>query len=152
MKKIIIHFPAALLIFLSLNSCVNQKQKDEEQIKETVTKYWQAVKENNIDNYKNLFVDSESFAGGIQADLYFLHKNYDRINSNDVLLKEIKVKDTVVRFEENKQKYVQYIIKKENDTSLLKKPLIITLMFYKPAGLNKIFYPSPLRNHIGWDK
>ena len=32
------------------------------------------------------------------------------------------------------------------------KPLIITLMFYKPVGFDKIYYPVILQNHIGWDK
>ncbi len=55
-------------------------------------------------------------------------------------------------FAENKQKYVQYTIKKENDTTYLKKPLIITFMFYRPVGFNKIYNPVILENHIGWDK
>lgn len=49
-------------------------------------------------------------------------------------------------------KYVQYIYKKDNNSSILKKPLIITLMFYKPVGFDKIYYPVILQNHIGWDK
>ena len=30
------------------------------------------------------------------------------------------------------------------------QPLVITLMFYKPVGYDKIYNPSPLDNHIGW--
>lgn len=148
----IIKYILAILFLLNISCCVNQKKKDEEQIKETITRYWKSVKDNDLENYKNLFDDSEDFAGGMDADLNFLHKNYDKINPNDLLLKDYKIKDTVVMFAQNKQKYVQYVIKKEKDSSYLKKPLIITLMFYKPVGFNKIFNPSPLRNHIGWDK
>lgn len=47
---------------------------------------------------------------------------------------------------------MQYIIKKDNDSNNLYKPLIITLMFYKPVGYDKIYNSSPLDNHIGWGK
>jgi len=147
-----IKYISLILILLSISCCVNQKQKDEEQIKNTIKEYWTAIKNNDLEGYKNLFDESENFAGAMQADLYFLHKNYNKINPNDILLKNIKIKDTVVMFAENKQKYVQYTIKKENDTNLIKKPLIITLMFFKPVGYNKIFNLAPLKNHIGWDK
>ena len=69
------------------------------------------------------------------------------------MLKNIKIKDTTDIFIPSvKMKYVQYIFKKENDTNNLKKPLVITLMFYKPNGFNKIYNPNVLKNHIGWDK
>jgi len=148
----LIKYISFIMILLSISCCVNQKQKDEEQIKNTVREYWKAVKNNDLRKYNDLFDDSENFSGAMQGDLYFLHKNYDKINPNDILLKNIIIKDTTVMFEQNKQKYVQYIIKKKNDTSYIKKPLIITLMFFKPIGYNKIFNLSPLKNHIGWDK
>lgn len=142
---------AILILFLCIG-CVSQDKKDKEQIKETVTKYWKTVKENDLEGYKSLFDENENFSGALQADLYFLHKNYEKINPNNILLKDYKIKDTTVMFAENKQKYVQYIIKSKNDPNTLKEPLIITLMFYKPVGFNKIYNPSPLKNHIGWDK
>lgn len=148
----IIKYISLVAIFLSISCCVNQKQKDEEEIKNTIKEYWSAVKNNDSQKYISLFDESENFAGAIQADLYFLHKNYNKINPNDKLLENIKIKDTTVMFAQNKQKYVQYIVRKQNDTTLLKKPLIITLMFYKPVGYNKVFNLSPLQNHIGWDK
>jgi len=148
----IFKYTSIVIILLSISCCVNQKKKDDEQIKNTIAEYWSAVKDNDLERYKSLFDENEDFAGGIQADLYFLHKNYDKINPNNSLLKDYKIKDTTVMFAENKQKYVQYTIKKENDTTYLKKPLIITLMFYKPVGYNRIYNPSPLKNHIGWDK
>lgn len=148
----IIKYVLATLFLLNISCCINQKKKDEEQIKDTVTKYWKAVKEDKVEECLNLFEDVENYEGGVQSDIYFLHKNYDKINPNDILLKNIKVKDTVVMFAQNKQKYVQYVIKKENDSNYMKKPLIITFMFYKPVGYNKIFNRAVLQNHIGWDK
>ncbi|WP_431612015.1 hypothetical protein [Chryseobacterium sp. 'Rf worker isolate 10'] len=141
-----------LIILFSFNNCVNQKQKDEDQIKKTVKNYWKAVKENNLEEYKNLFEEKESFDGGIQGEFYFLHDNYEKINSNDILLKKIKIKDTVGLAPSIKLKYVQFIIEKKNDSNNLKKDLIITLTFYKPVGYNKIFNPSTLENHIGWNE
>jgi len=148
----IIKYILAILFLLNISCCVNQNKKDEEQIKTTVQKFWKTIKDDDSESYKNLFDNNETFFGGIQADFYFLRKNYDKINPNDILVKNIKIKDTTVMFAENKQKYVQYVIKKENDSNNLKKPLIITLMFYKPVGYNKIFNAAPLKNHIGWDK
>ncbi len=49
------------------------------------------------------------------------------------------MKDTSIAGPNVHQKYVQYVIKKENDTNYVKKPLIITLLFYKPVGYDKIF-------------
>ncbi|PIE50687.1 MAG: hypothetical protein CSA38_01590 [Flavobacteriales bacterium] len=148
MKKTILY----LHLFLLCTGCVSQEQKDKKQIKDTVTKYWNAVKNNDLESYKHLFDDNGDFAGGIEADFHFLRKNYNEINSKNTLLENIKIKDTIVMFKQNKQKYVQYIIKKENDSNNFKKPLIITLMFYKPVGFDKIYNMAPLKNHIGWDK
>ncbi len=149
----IFKYISIVLIFLSISCCVNQKKKDEEQIKETVTKYWKAVKENNLQVYNSLVYDSENYPGVISSELFFLNKHYNEINSNKKLLNNIKIKDTTDIFMPNvKMKYVQYIYKKENDTTYLKKPLIITLMFYKPVGFDKIHNPVILQNHIGWDK
>ncbi|PTT36128.1 hypothetical protein DBR28_11425 [Chryseobacterium sp. HMWF028] len=150
MKKIKYIF--VIPIVLSISCCVNHKQKDEEQIKDTVSKYWHSVKKNNVKECLSLFEDVENYSGVVQSDVFFLIKNYDKINPNDILLKNIKIKDTVVMFAENKQKYVQYIIKNENDTTYLKKPLIITFMFYKPVGYSKIFNRAVLQNSSSWDK
>ena len=147
-----IRYITILLVLLNISCCVNQKQKDEEQIKDTINKYWHSVKENNVKECLSLFEDVENYSGVVQSDLFFLNKNYDKINPNNILLKNIKIKDTTVMFAENKQKYVQYMIKKENDTTYLKKPLIITFMFYKPVGYNKIFNRAVLQNSSNWDK
>ncbi|ASW73628.1 hypothetical protein IQ37_19325 [Chryseobacterium piperi] len=147
-----IKYILGILFLLNISCCVNQKKKDEEQIKNTVKEYLKAVKENDLQKVYGLIDDSDTFFGGIQGEFYFLKKNYDKINPNNILLKNIKVKDTVVTFAQNKQKYVQYVIKKENDSNYLKKPLIITFMFYKPVGYNKIYNSVILQNHIGWDK
>lgn len=149
--KIIKYIPIILILF-SISCCVNQQKKDEDQIKETVLKFWEKAKVNDFEGYKNLVAEPGIFVGAMQVDLNFIHKNYDKINPNDVLLKNIKVKDTSIAGPNVNQKYVQYVIKKENDTNYIKKPLIITLLFYKPVGYDKIFNRSILRNHIGWDK
>lgn len=140
------------LFFLCI-SCVSQDQKDNEEIKKTVTKYWKSVKENNLPLYSSLIYNSEKYPGVMSSELFFLNKHFDLINSKRNLFTNIKIKDTTdVYMPSVKMKYVQYIYKKENDSNNLKKPLIITLMFYKPNGLDKIYTPVILQNHIGWDK
>ncbi|MDQ1802722.1 hypothetical protein RAH57_01910 [Chryseobacterium sp. CKR4-1] len=148
----IIKYLSILAILASISSCVNQKKKDEKQIQETVQKFWEKAKINDFEGYKSLVADPDIFSGVMKAELNFLHKNYDKINPNDFLLENIKVKDTSIAGPNVHQKYVQYIIKKENDSNYLKKPLIITLLFYKPVGYDKIFNRKVLQNHIGWDK
>ncbi|MBC7749471.1 MAG: hypothetical protein H7Z76_13010 [Methylotenera sp.] len=140
------------LLFFFTISCVNQKQKDQEEIKQTVKNYFNAVKANDLEKCKLLIEDSENYLGVIQGEFNFLHKNYDEINPNDVLLRNILVKDTLITFTNEKEKYVQYIIKNDKNPNNLKKPLIITFMFYKPVGYDKIFNRVILENHIGWDK
>lgn len=147
-----IKYISLVLLLLSISCCVNQKKKDEEQIKETVTKYWKAVKENDLQSYNNLIYDSENYPGVTASELFFLNKHYDAINSKENFLNNIRIKDTTDIIPSVKMKYVQYTYKKENDSNNLKKPLIITLMFYKQMGLDKIYYPVILQNHIGWDK
>lgn len=142
----IIKILALLSIFVS---CANQQKKDEEQIRKTVNKFWDTIKRDDIEGYKELFYDNEIYLGSISADFYFLHNNYDEI-SKSIQGKKLKIKDTIVFLPENRKKYVQYIIKKDNDSNNLYKPLVITLMFYKPVGYDKIYNPSPLDNHIGW--
>ncbi|CAA7391641.1 hypothetical protein [Chryseobacterium fistulae] len=148
--KTILKYTSILSILLSFSCCVNQKKKDEEQIKETVQKFWEKAKINDFEGYRRLIADPGVFSGVMQVDLNFIHKNYDKINPNDILLKDIKVKDTSIAGPNMHQKYVQYVIKKENDTNYVKKPLIITLLFYKPGGYDKIFNRKILQNHIGW--
>lgn len=145
-----IKYILGIVILLSISCCVNQKKKDEEQIKETVTKYWKAVKENDLHSYNSLVFNSENYPGVTASELFFLNKHYDAINSKEDFLNNIKIKDTTDIIPGVKMKYVQYTYKKK--TNNLKKPLIITLMFYKQMGFEKIYYPVILQNHIGWDK
>ena len=135
----IIKILALLSIFVS---CANQQKMDEEQIRKTVNKFWDTIKRDDIEGYKELFYDNEIYLGSISADFYFLHNNYDEI-SKSIQGKKLKIKDTIVFLPENRKKYVQYIIKKDNDSNNLYKPLVITLMFYKPVGYDKIYNPSP---------
>ncbi|MCU7615499.1 hypothetical protein N0B16_13760 [Chryseobacterium sp. GMJ5] len=141
-----------ILILLNISCCVNQKQKDEEQIKNTVREYWKAIKTNDLQLYNNLIFEAKNFPGVTMGDLGFLHDHYKILNLDKVLQENIKIKDTIGLSPDTKMKYVQYIFKKKNDSNNLKKPLKITLMFYKPIGLNKIYDPVILENHIGWDK
>lgn len=140
------------LVLFSINCCINQKEKDEEQIKKTVSQFWKTVKDNNLEEYKKLFDEGQTFDGGIQGEFYFLHNNYERINPKNILLKNIRIKDTIGLAPSVKLKYVHFIIEKKNDPDNLKKDLIITLIFYKPVGYDKIYNPSTLENHIGWNE
>lgn len=142
-----------LALFLFCINCVSQDQKDNEQIKETIIKYWKSVKDNDLQSYNSLIYNSENYPGVTASELFFLNKHYNEINSKINLLNNIEIKDTTDAFAPSiKMKYVQYTYKKENDTMYLKKPVVITLMFYKPNGFNKIYNPGVLENHIGWDK
>ncbi|MBO4232717.1 hypothetical protein [Riemerella anatipestifer] len=142
-----------LVLLLICTGCISQEQKDEEQIKKTVLKYWKAVRENNLPMYNSLIYDADKYPGGTSSELFFLNKHYNEINAKKDLLNDVKIKDTVDVFLPSvSMKYVQYTYKKENDSNNLKKPLIITLMFYKPVGLDKIHNPGILQNHIGWDR
>ncbi len=141
-----------LAIIFSCIGCVSQEQKDKKQIKTNVINYWSAVKNNNLQAYNSLIFDSENYPGITSSELFFLNKHYNEINSKKDLLNNIKIRDTTDIIPNVKMKYVQYVYKKENDINNLKKPLIITLIFYKPNGLDKIYTPVILQNHIGWDK
>lgn len=148
MKTILIY----LAIIFSCIGCVSQDQKDQEQIKKTVINYWSAVKNNNLQAYNSLIFNSENYPGVTSSELFFLNKHYNEINSKKDLLNNIKIRDTTDIIPNVKMKYVQYVYEKENNINNLKKPLIITLMFYKPNGLDKIYTPVILQNHIGWEK
>ncbi len=49
----IIKYISLILMLLIISCCVNQKQKDEEQIKNTIREYWTAIKNNDLEGYKN---------------------------------------------------------------------------------------------------
>ncbi|KFE98316.1 hypothetical protein IX39_12780 [Chryseobacterium formosense] len=136
-----------LLIFFSISCCVNQQKKDEEQIKETVVKYWKFVKEKDFESYLKLMgdFDNAGFDAVYSYDLAFLNRNYRKLETNQTLSK-ITVKDTVVMG--SNQKYVKYIV--YNHSS--KPPLEITLFFYKQAGYDKIFNVQILGNMPEWEK
>ncbi|CAA7386371.1 hypothetical protein [Chryseobacterium fistulae] len=141
-----------ILFLLNINCCVNQTKKDEKQIKKTVIQYFKAFKENDLHTYNSLIYNSDNYPGITASELFFLNKNYNKINSRENLLDNIKIKDTTDIIPSVKMKYVQYVYKNEKDSNNMKKPLIITLMFYKQIGFNKIYQPVILQNHIGWDK
>lgn len=70
------------LILLSVICCVNQKQKDEDQIKQTVKNYWKAIKNKDLKSYEQLMDDSEKdeFDAVNSYDLEFLNRNYLKLN------------------------------------------------------------------------
>ncbi|QWT86367.1 hypothetical protein KBP46_00325 [Chryseobacterium sp. PCH239] len=107
-----IKYISLILILLSISCCVNQKQKDEKQIKATVQNFWKSVKNNDLQAYNGLIYESENFPGVTAGDLYFLHKHYKALNIQERLKGEIKIKDTIGLSPDIKMKYVQYTFKK----------------------------------------
>jgi hypothetical protein len=139
-----------IIVLIFLYSCTNtQRNPEEGEIKKTVANFWKSVDENNLNEYTKMIYDSENYPGVTSSELFFLHKHRDLINKQQ-RLKNIKIKDTIGFVPNVKLKYVQYKYFKDSNKS--KEPLIITLMFYESIGLNKIYNPVILQNHIGWDK
>lgn len=136
-----------MLIGTILMSC-NTEASAKRKITKTVTKFWNAVEKNNGDEYKALIYESEKYPGVISMEKRFFNKNYKKINSYINLKENIKIKDTI--FNGSKRKYVQYRIKNDNQ-NYVQKPLIITFIFYKQVGYDKIYNPSVLDNFLKWE-
>ncbi len=136
-----------LLISLVLISC-NTEASAKRKITKTVTNFWNAVEKNDGNEYKSLIYESEKYPGVISMERKFLNKNYNKINSYINLKENIKVKDTV--FNGAKRQYVQYWIK-NNKPNYTQKPLIITFIFYKQVGYDKVYNPSVLDDFLKWE-
>jgi hypothetical protein len=141
-----IKYISLILILLSISCCVNQKKKDDEQIKTTVQNFWITVQNNDEENYLKLVDGSEEYRFAMLNQLHYLNRNYSKIK-NTIESKEIQIKDTNELGEP--QKCVEYLFIKPNSTV---EPLSVKLFFFKPAGYNKIFNVQTLGNMPEWEK
>ncbi len=66
-----IKYISLILILLSISCCVNQKQKDEEEIKNTIREYWKAVKTNDLQKCNSLIYDNETFSELFKENFIF---------------------------------------------------------------------------------
>jgi hypothetical protein len=127
---------------------VNQKQEEDEQIKNVVSNFWKAVKENDEKVYLSLIEDSESeYRLALLNHLHYLNRNYSKLNYQNALLNKIEIKET--NESGTAQKVVKYEFIKQNSTT---EPLSVKLFFYKPIGYNKIFNVQILGNLPEWEK
>ena len=136
-----------LVVMISLISC-NTETSAKRKITKTITNFLDAVEKNDGNEYKSLIYESEQYPGVISMEKSFFYKNYKKINSHINLKENIKIKDTV--FNGAERKYVQYRIKNSNP-NYLQNPLIITFIFYKQVGYDKIYNPSVLDNFLDWE-
>ncbi|WP_426480692.1 hypothetical protein [Chryseobacterium sp. R2ACT005] len=137
-----------LSILFSSNCCVNQKQKEDEQIKNVISNFWKAVKENDEKVYLSLIEDSESeYRLAMLNQLHYLNRNYNKLNYQNALLNKIEIKET--NESGTLQKVVKYEFIKQNSTV---EPLSVKLFFYKPIGYKKIFNVQILGNLPEWEK
>ena len=112
-----------------------------------VKNYFSNVKEGKSEEIPNLFWKSENFPGVLTADAFFIRKHYDALRI-DSLINHIKIKDTTSIIPSQKQKYIQFTIKKSEDNL----PIIITFIFDKMYGFDKIASPNILQNQTYWNK
>ena len=143
MKKIIL---IAISIF-ALNSCKNLKNADNEQIKKTTIAYFKAIERNDTLMYKKIYKIND---GGDMYEFNFMQRNYQKINPNNILLKNMKVKDTFSAGVN--QKYVEFILKKPNYKPFEKnEDLRLYLMFWEKTGLAKIEQVFIIGNTAKWE-
>ena len=116
-------------------------------MKTVVKQYFLLNKENKIDEIPSLFYWNDKFSGAIIADAFFINKHYEQLKI-DKFLNQMKIKDTTSLSPSQKQKYIQFTIKKSDDNL----PIIITFIFDKMYGLDKIASPSILQNQTYWNK
>lgn len=135
-----------LLILLSISCCVNQKKKDDEQIKETVQKFWTIVQNNDEESYLKLIDNSEEYRVAMLYQLHYLNRNYNKIKGSTES-KEIQIKDTNELG--GSQKCIEYLFVKPNSTT---EPLNMKLFFFKPVGYDKIFNVQIIGNMPKWEK
>ncbi|ROI11146.1 hypothetical protein [Epilithonimonas hominis] len=141
-----IKYISILLILFSVSCCVNHKKKEEEQIKETVQKFWTAVQNNDEARFLSLVDGGEEYRLAMLNQLHYLNRNYSDINKT-IHSKDIQIKDTNELG--SSQKCVEYLFVKPNSTV---EPLSVKLFFYKSIGYNKIFNLQMLGNLPEWEK
>lgn len=143
MKSIIIF----VISILTIKSCGYSKNEDNLQIQKTTIAYFNAIEKNDTLMYKKVYKIND---GGDASDLFFLNKNYQKINPNNILLKNIKVKDT---FNAGVyKKYVMFTLKKPNHkASEPNQDLRLYLMFWKNTGFDKIDQVFIIGNMPKWE-
>ena len=139
------YFILALTIFF-LYSC-NSENENNEKMKLVVKNYFSKIKKDSIEEIPNLFWENEIYTGAIKADAFFINKHYHELKIDD-FVKQIKIKDTTSIIPSQKQKYIQFTIKKNEDNL----PIIITFIFDKMYGFDKIASPNVLQNQMYWNK
>ncbi len=116
-------------------------------MKLVVKNYFSKIKKDSIEEIPNLFWENEIYTGAIKADAFFINKHYHELKIDD-FVKQIKIKDTTSIIPSQKQKYIQFTIKKSEDNL----PIIITFIFDKMYGFDKIASPIVLQNQMYWNK
>ena len=139
------YFILAITIFF-LYSC-NSENENNEKMKLVVKNYFSKIKKDSIEEIPNLFWENEIYTGAIKADAFFINKHYHELKIDD-FVKQIKIKDTTSIIPSQKQKYIQFTIKKSEDNL----PIIITFIFDKMYGFDKIASPIVLQNQMYWNK
>lgn len=129
-----------------LCSCESENKNDEK-MKMVVKNYFSNIKKDSIENIPKLFWGSENFSDAITSQAMFISKHYYELKIED-LVKHMKIKDTTSIIPSQKQKYIQFTIKKNEDNL----PIIITFIFDKMHGFDKITSPNVLQNQIYWNK
>lgn len=142
MKKLKIFFILMLIFNISCHKLSNDENKH---ASNTVIKYFNSVKNGNFEEYRNFFIDNVS-TGDKQYVFSYLTRNYEKMNSKNILLKEPKVKDTIMEFN-SKHKYVKYdFTNQKNET------LTLILFFYNENGYDKITREEIIGNMPKWEK
>ena len=133
-------FLALFFYFFVLNS-------PERQIKKTVDKYWTCIENNEFNNSLELFEDGQVYSGAMHMYFYKLRKNYSTIKPQITPIDRIQIKDTIIFGTE--KKYVKYEFNNKNAEI---KPIVLTFIFWKKTGFDKIDNPTYLKNFLDWDK
>lgn len=146
MKTVPIQILLTLIFCIfSLSSC---KKNYDEEMKNEVVKYFETVKNDDLESNKILFSDNDfDFSGLAPANFHFIKTNYNRIKP-DLLIKNMKIEDSYNLSPEIKIKKIEFSIPAENDSLNLIKPLIISFEFPVPYKKNSI--KLWLHNQFEW--
>lgn len=134
---------------LCLTNCT--KENTDAEIEQDIITYFKTIKSNNLEENKKLFSKSDfPEVGTIQSDFYFIKDNYDKINPDNKLVKNIKVIDSFILSPNIKAKYVIFEIKARKDSQNIVRPLIIEFRFPVPYKSNSM--TLNLDNQFEWKK
>lgn len=135
-----------LLLFFSIMGCADQKKKDEEQIRETVHKFWTAVQNNDEEGYLALIDNSKEYRLSMLDQLHYLNRNYHKIEK-EIQAQGVQIKDTNELGPS--QKAVEYLFTKPHTAV---EPLTVKLFFYQPIGYHTVLNIRILGNMPEWEK